>query len=1055
MAEEQNLNGLAGSGSGSGAQNAVRVTARSLIQEYWNPAKMAASQIRRDMEAAERASRNIGKNVGFGGKVDLSGFDSPSGGLGQGQRIMARPTFSVNSSGQATRLSQGTSIMPTGSGGGAVVPYRSGGPSSVMPFGTSAAMGSTGNTQRAIGSAGYYNPQVVPYGGGGGGIVPYGGGGGQIMPYGNQPGGTPPGGGGGGGNGGGGNGGGGNGGGARFSTPAVIGAAAVGGLAAYGASQMSSVTGRDFMAQQLKTMGGGNVGDYYQGQYATIYGQTSTADMLQGRGMLNRMGFLPGTSQYANLQQQMSTLSSQQNLSSSAAGSVMQNIQSANVSNRGRAMLGINTRDSNGVMKDYNTLAKQIMGKLYSGGGAGPTRSDISEAVAPGRAIDYALDQLGLSADAKSSIESSMFAQATDGMGINKQSAGKAATSKMGSIAAGSNIEGTKESGSVDAASTFNDAAGAFKSAVNDFVKAVGGGYGLGASSGALGHLTSGVGELLGARAIMKLGGKALGMGGGAGGAAAGRAGAGVVGRLAGSTVGTGVGVMGLEAAGAAGPAAAAAAGVGAVGLGVRYGGQWLAEEMGVWDKNGTANNPMSGGAAGTATAPTSGGLSGSHRTYNPGKPTILGGRGAAFNGSDGAGPSSGGGSANGSTAGAVAIAMKYLGQPYVWGGSEPGGFDCSGLVQYVYKQLGVNLPHKASLQARMGTAVGSLAQAIPGDLLFWGNPAHHVAIYIGSGKMIAAPHTGTNVQVQNVYGNPYIRRVLGNSSATDGKNSNNLTVGMGASGSGTMDSGGGASSTGLGGDSIAAMLSGTALSMSSTGISGSGMTAGAMVSGGLSGASAGSMGIGGSGSTMATGGGGGTSTNAVAPNAPSASKNSNVALAKKIAAKYGWGSGPQWNALYATINEESSFSNTAQNPKSTAYGLGQFLDSTWKDMGVGKTSDPATQLDAMDRYIKQRYGNPVKEWAFHKKNNYYAQGAFEIAQDQDARLHAGEMVVTKDQADKVRSASRKGGGGGGNVQITINTQTIDDAAIAKVVAAVKKANQTDSMTTALMMGTN
>lgn len=110
---------------------------------------------------------------------------------------------------------------------------------------------------------------------------------------------------------------------------------------------------------------------------------------------------------------------------------------------------------------------------------------------------------------------------------------------------------------------------------------------------------------------------------------------------------------------------------------------------------------------------------------------------------------------------GVVQDAMRYLGVPYLWGGTTTAGFDCSGLVQKVYSDLGIALPRTSEEQATVGQAVPSLNQAQPGDLVFYGSPAEHVGIYIGNGEMINAPHTGTDVQVDPV-GNPTsIRRVL------------------------------------------------------------------------------------------------------------------------------------------------------------------------------------------------------------------------------------------------------------------------------------------------------
>ncbi len=116
-----------------------------------------------------------------------------------------------------------------------------------------------------------------------------------------------------------------------------------------------------------------------------------------------------------------------------------------------------------------------------------------------------------------------------------------------------------------------------------------------------------------------------------------------------------------------------------------------------------------------------------------------------------------------------VADARKYLGIPYVWGGTDPAkGFDCSGLVQHVYQDLGVDLPRGSRAQARVGTPVPSLAQAQPGDLVVFGSTSGHIGIYIGNNQMIAAPHTGDVVKVQRVYETPSsIRRIVSGSTGS------------------------------------------------------------------------------------------------------------------------------------------------------------------------------------------------------------------------------------------------------------------------------------------------
>jgi cell wall-associated NlpC family hydrolase len=100
---------------------------------------------------------------------------------------------------------------------------------------------------------------------------------------------------------------------------------------------------------------------------------------------------------------------------------------------------------------------------------------------------------------------------------------------------------------------------------------------------------------------------------------------------------------------------------------------------------------------------------------------------------------------------GVVGIAMRYLGVPYVWGGSSPSGFDCSGFVMYVYAQVGVSLPHYTGAQWNVGVPV-SRSDLQPGDLVFF-DGLGHVGIYIGGGQFIHAPHTGTVVQISSLSG--------------------------------------------------------------------------------------------------------------------------------------------------------------------------------------------------------------------------------------------------------------------------------------------------------------
>ena len=103
----------------------------------------------------------------------------------------------------------------------------------------------------------------------------------------------------------------------------------------------------------------------------------------------------------------------------------------------------------------------------------------------------------------------------------------------------------------------------------------------------------------------------------------------------------------------------------------------------------------------------------------------------------------------------AMQVALDQVGKPYVWGAAGPGSFDCSGLVMYAYGHAGVSLPHSSRAQYQMGVPV-SRNSLQPGDLLFFGNSAssiHHVAMYIGDGKVVHAATSGQPVKISPVEG--------------------------------------------------------------------------------------------------------------------------------------------------------------------------------------------------------------------------------------------------------------------------------------------------------------
>lgn len=104
-----------------------------------------------------------------------------------------------------------------------------------------------------------------------------------------------------------------------------------------------------------------------------------------------------------------------------------------------------------------------------------------------------------------------------------------------------------------------------------------------------------------------------------------------------------------------------------------------------------------------------------------------------------------------------VNIARQFVGTPYVWGGSTPAGFDCSGFTSYVYAQAGINLPRNSGAQRSAGQVV-SASQAQPGDLVWWPG---HIGIYTGNGNHIAARNPGTALHESKIWrANPTFIRV-------------------------------------------------------------------------------------------------------------------------------------------------------------------------------------------------------------------------------------------------------------------------------------------------------
>ena len=104
----------------------------------------------------------------------------------------------------------------------------------------------------------------------------------------------------------------------------------------------------------------------------------------------------------------------------------------------------------------------------------------------------------------------------------------------------------------------------------------------------------------------------------------------------------------------------------------------------------------------------------------------------------------------------AVRAALSQVGKPYQWGASGPNSYDCSGLTMWAWAHAGVSLPHSSAMQYSSTRRV-SQGDWQPGDLLFFGSPIHHVAMYIGGGRLVEAPYTGASVRVTSAYRSDYV----------------------------------------------------------------------------------------------------------------------------------------------------------------------------------------------------------------------------------------------------------------------------------------------------------
>jgi SLT domain-containing protein/cell wall-associated NlpC family hydrolase len=392
----------------------------------------------------------------------------------------------------------------------------------------------------------------------------------------------------------------------------------------------------------------------------------------------------------------------------------------------------------------------------------------------------------------------------------------------------------------------------------------------------------------------------------------------------------------------------------------------------------GTGVGALVGGAIGAGV-----GIFGGAGESNASAATGSGKSGAVATGTNGAGKTA---------AAVIKVAMKYLGVKYVWGGASPKGFDCSGLLQYSFKQIGVSLPRTAAQQQKAGKAV-KLGQERAGDLLFNGNPAHHVVMCIGNGRVIEAPHTGSSVRVRSYKPGEFTNavRILGAvGNVGDFTNDNSDTAGSDSNRLSTMGFGGDVGSYGST-EEVDAIAAG----VSSIGAANVGSGVGA-----------------GQGSSQTTDNG-----NNAAGALPSGSLKTWIKSALGILHKDTASNERYVNtmAMHESGGNPRAQNNWDSNAKAghPSKGILQTIDSTFNAYSLAGHKNiwnPVDNIIAGVRYADSRYGSLANVPGIKSMSNGggykgYAVGSTNIDVDQTARIHKGEMIIPAHQADAIRKA--------------------------------------------------
>jgi len=786
----------------------------------------------------------------------------------------------------------------------------------------------------------------------------------------------------------------------------------------YGNKNMSNMLQENFFGTQAALGGGGTAGNNVaiNSVFRNNYGALSVNDAAAG-GYINQFTYgnaiLNGQSNplFVAGQRQSNALGyANPTMGSQAAATALQQSYTSRSALMGAA-LGINTitpTSRGGIKNSMGSIASQIYTRTF--GAQKITAAGYSAATAQGGSLavnlQYLGNQLGWSQSTQQEYQGLIKGQVSaqnNGMSstsyynlLNQAGSGnKNAQAQLKKVGVGTSaFEAQRNLNSVtmgnqadineSMATAFTKTTNAVNSlttAIDNLMKSsglnriIGGAAGVASPvSNALGGLSNGFGMATGILGAARLFGGGTGLLGGFGGFGGGAAAASSTGALGGgltaTTAGAG-GVYGITSLGTASSVAALpvlGAGIAAIGAGNQA--KQSAKNWASKPANSAITKFLSWrmqhlNATKSQTAAERASLN------------IPAGYGQASSGNNGAGNTAGNNQSSGGAtdASVIKFAETQLGVPYVWGGETPGkAMDCSGLTQWAYGKAGVKIPRVASAQQKTGKQVATNATQ-PGDLLFVGNPAHHVVMSVGGGKVIEAPHTGEKVRIRafspsefdsasRIVGSVGNMGSLGNNSAP---NQNTLNNQQNLSGGdignfGTSEA-----------DVVASALAGSLGGLPMTGQSASAA---------------------------------GTSSSSSLGATPKANgNNSKSALqsyAKALLAKYGWAG--QWSSFNALEMSEAGWNPHATNPTSGAYGLAQALPaSKYNSAGMDWKTNGDTQLAWMMGYIKDRYGSPDKAWSFHQKNNWYADGAWSIDKDQKATVHQGEMIIPAQQAETIR----------------------------------------------------